>query len=127
MGKYISFFKEPQGLFRVKKNTTIYVRYQSAKYYLNSYNTSINKIISELKMLDNHVGTLRGYLNTDEAYALNRAGNMIMQELENFIISWKSKNLTYYKALVDILNANKTADNEFSNAAQSSINQIRRS
>lgn len=127
MGKYLSFFKEPQGLFRVKKNNQIYVRYPSAKYYLDTYNTSINKIISELKMLDNHVGVLRGYLNTEDAYALNRAGRLIMQELEDFIISWKSNNLTYYKALVDVLNANKSADSKFSSAAQASINQVRRS
>lgn len=127
MGKYLSFFKEPQGLFQVKKNSQIYVRYPSAKFYLNTYNTSITKIISELKMLDNHIGKLRGYLNTEDAYALNRAGLIIMQELEDFIISWKSNNLTYYKALVDILNANKTADMNFSSAAQSSINQVRRS
>lgn len=127
MGKYISFYREPQGMFRVKKNSTIYVRYQNAKYYLESYNTSISKMISDLKLLDNHIGFLRGYLNTDEAYALNREGRMIMEELENFIISWKSNSLTYYKALVDVLNRSMKADSKFSSSASSSINQVRKS
>ncbi len=127
MGKYLSYYREPLGMFRVKKNSQIYVRYQNAKYYLNTYNTSINKIISELKMLDNHIGLLRGYLNTDEAYTLNRLGRALMEELESFIINWKSSNLTYYKALVDILNRDKMADNKFNSNSKSAINQVNNS
>ncbi|MDE5630387.1 MAG: hypothetical protein K2I70_02190, partial [Bacilli bacterium] len=96
MGKYLSNFREPIGLFKVNQHSKIYTKYASAKHYLNNYNIDINKIIYDLNLLDKHIGELRGYLSTVDSYHLNREGYLLMQTLENFIVKWKNNNLTYY-------------------------------
>ncbi len=124
MGKYLLNFKEPIGQFKVNKNSKIYTKYASAKHYLDNYNIDINKIIYDLNLLDKHIGELRGYLSTVDSYHLNREGYLLMQTLENFIIRWKNNNLTYYKALIDILNIRKNADNIFNSSSSSAIKKI---
>lgn len=124
MGKYLSNFKEPIGAFKVNNNSKVYTRYASAKFYLDNYNVDINKIIYDLNLLDKHIGELRGYLSTVDSYHLNREGYILMQALENFIIKWKNNNLTYYKALIDILNVRKNADNTFNTSSSSTIKNI---
>ena len=124
MGKYLSNFKEPIGLFKVNNNSKIYTKYASAKHYLDNYNIDINKVIYDLNLLDKHIGELRGYLSTIDSYHLNREGYFIMQSLESFIVKWKNNNLDYYKALVGILNTRKKADKTFNASSSSAIKNI---
>lgn len=127
MAKYLSNFREPIGFFKVKSNSKIFTRYTSAKHYLNNYNTDINKIIYDLNELDNHIGKLRGYLSTPDSSHLNREGYLLMQTLENFIIKWKNSNLTYYKALIDVLSERRKADDTFNKSSILASNEIKNS
>ena len=127
MGKYLSFYKEPQGYFKVRTNNTIFVKYRNALYYLQAHNTNLHNLTSDLNLLYSHIGRLRRYLNTGNAYSLNRAGLMIMEELDNFILNWKNNNLMYYQALLAVLDHSKQADSRYSINSQSSIRQVKNS